>query len=244
MSDSVCLILTCTINVNNITHMERSNTSLRYEDYKIAFLKWLKNPKVKKIIFVENSNYDLLEFKQMASAFQAEKSIEFISYDGQNFPRELGKGHGEAQALEHLVKESSLFLINEKFIKVNGRYYVPNISNFIDFFSESDAHVMANLSQNLTWSDSRLFGATGKFISEYLIPETRKTNDSIGLYFEHLLASAIHKAIADSLKWVLPPCLLYIDGISGTSGKHYKQNFLTLILKEFLLSIKRTVLKF
>jgi len=243
MSKSVCLILTCTINVKNIAHMKRSDTYLRLKDYKLTFLKWLKNKNVKEIIFVENSNYDLSEFRKMALEFKAEKKIEFISYDGQKFPRKLGKGFGESQAIERVISDSLFFLKNEKFIKINGRYYVPNISNFLEFFSKTDSHIMADLSLNLTWSDSRLFGGSKKFFSEYLVSETRKTNDSIGLYFEYLLAASIHRAIADGLKWVIPPCPAVIDGVSGTSGRRYEQNFFKISLKRIFLEAKRFVIK-
>lgn len=238
MASEICIILTCTIDVNNIVMMERSETRLRYDDYKIAFKKWLIDKNVTQIIFVENSNYDLTEFKQIHSELGSEKLVEFLSYNGQTFPRELGKGYGEAMSLEYVVLHSDLFSKNDKFIKINGRYYVPNIARFIFHFLSTEKDIMADFSNNLSWSDSRLFGGSKKFISEYLIQKVKKSNDSSGLYFEHLLARAIHKAMSDGLQWVSIPCVFLIEGISGTTGKLYKQSTLRVILKNIFFKIK------
>jgi hypothetical protein len=242
MKPQVCIILTCTIDANNVVMMERSETNLRYEDYKVAFKKWLMNENVTQIIFVENSNYDLSEFRTMYSQFGAGKLVEFLSYDGQNFPRQLGKGFGEAKALEFVVLNSDLFSKNVKFIKVNGRYYVTNIARFILHFGSVEKDVMADLTNSLRWSDSRLFGGSKNFICEYLIQQVKKTNDTNGLFFEHLLARAINKALADGLEWISIPCVFLIDGVSGTTGRAYKQTLFGVLLKNIFLKIKNKIL--
>lgn len=238
---NTCIVLTCTIDVRGVAFTERSDTDIRHEDYKRALSKWLKNQFVDRIILVENSNYDLSELKQVADAVRNKKKVEFISFDGQDFPRHLGKGYGEAKALARVVSESALLGETEKFIKVNGRYYVPNIYRFMSRL-QADVDVMTDLSKGLLWSDSRVFGGTAQFIRNYLCPEGNKVNDSDGFFLEHALACATHRAIADGLKWMPLPCTPYIDGISGTANRQYKQSLPRRFAKDIYLLTKEAII--
>ncbi len=68
------LILTCTINPVDIPNLVRKDPKIRFEDYKKSFNFWIKQPEVKKIIFIENSNYDITYFKNLSKA--VDKKIE------------------------------------------------------------------------------------------------------------------------------------------------------------------------
>jgi hypothetical protein len=238
----ICLILTGTINVHGVAFMERDDTAIRYEDYKEKILKWIKNTHLNNIIFVENSGYDLTELKEIVTAANnTEKNIEYISYFGQDFPRELGKGYGEMQALKTAISQSNSLKYCEKFIKVNGRYFVPNISIFTNEIVDKNLDIMCDFSKKLTIADSRVFGGSKYFIENYLFAEHEMINDTYGVFFEHALARASLKSIIDNLSWGPMPGVPYFDGVSGTSNRKYNQNIFRQLAKKLYFQIKRKV---
>lgn len=238
---NICIVLTCTIDICGVALTERSDTNIRHNDYQIALRQWLKNKYVKQIIIVENSGYDLGTLRQIVDETNAGKQVEFISFDGQNFPRHLGKGYGESLALARVVSNSVLLGEADKFIKVNGRYYVPNIHMFMEKM-KSDVEVMTDLSKHLLWSDSRVFGGTANFIRSYLCIEGDRVNDSQGHFMEHALARATHRAIADGMKWAPLPCTPAIDGVSGSVNIPFKNSWLRRFAKDIFIKAKAMML--
>ncbi|HEY5993158.1 MAG TPA: hypothetical protein VIU46_01005 [Gallionellaceae bacterium] len=238
---NICIVLTCTIDVCGVAFTERSDIETRHKDYQIALRKWLKNRYVGRIVVVENSGYDLAALKQIVAEEKSGKQVEFISFFGQDFPRHLGKGYGEAQALARVASDSRLLGSSGSFIKINGRYYVPNAHRFLEQLNP-DVDVMTNLSKGLTWSDSRVFGGSSKFLKDYLCPEGRRVDDSASFFFEHALACATHRAIADGLNWVLLPCTPHIDGMSGTANSLYKQSWLRTVARDIFLRVKAAII--
>ena len=71
--------------------MKRTSEIDRLDDYKKAFIKWCKNDLVDKIIFIENSGYDLNFFNEESKNFPSKK-IEIISSNLNNtFKKSLVK---------------------------------------------------------------------------------------------------------------------------------------------------------
>lgn len=237
----VCIVLTCTIDIRGVAFTERSDTDIRLADYQIALRQWLKNGYVRRIILVENSGYNLDTLKKIVAEDNVDKQVEFLSFDGQNFPRHLGKGYGESQALAYLADNSVLLGEANRFVKVNGRYYVPNINKYIEKM-KSDVEVMTDLSGFLSFSDSRVFGGSAKFIKSYLCPEGDKVNDSHGFFLEHALARATLRAIADGMKWAPMPCTPVIDGISGTKNISFKKSWVRRVARNVFLRAKTAIL--
>lgn len=244
MANNISIILTATIDVKGISHMERSDAHVRLADYKGALISWLRNPAVDSIVFVENSGYDLNELREIvANHDKCKISVEFLSFDGQDFPRNLGKGYGEMIALQYAVKHSEILAKTRKFIKVNGRYYVPNIDKIINYFSTySDLDVMCDFSRRISWSDSRVFAGNFRFLNDYLCSTLDLINDSVGVNFEHVLARAAHRAIADGRNWSLLPCVPRLQGIYATGNIPYKNSIHRMLAKELFYWVKRLVI--
>ena len=83
MSKDFSLILTCTINPGDMPNLVRSNIDKRLEDYKKSFDFWIRNDFIKKLILIENSNYDLSYFKNISKNI-TNKEIEIISSNSNN----------------------------------------------------------------------------------------------------------------------------------------------------------------
>ena len=239
MSENYCLILTCTIDVKGVAFMERSNINQRFNDYYSALKMWLESGSAKRIVFVENSGAELSAFKALATKY-SEKNVEFISFDGQDFDRGLGKGYGEMLALKRVFETSTLIAQTERFVKINGRYFVPDLIKVSEVM-RTGCDVMCDLSKNLTWADSRVFGGTKSFFDIYLLPELAHVNDTAGLYFEHALAKSTHRSIADNLRWELAP-FVAIVGVSGTSNELYKRSWIKELVKNVVYQVKKFVL--
>lgn len=239
MSDNFCVILTCTIDVKGVAFMERSNIDDRFNDYYSALEMWLRATEADSIVFVENSGYDLSLFKELAAKY-AHKSVEFISFDGQDFDRALGKGYGEMLALKRVFDSSKLLSEKGWFVKVNGRYFIPRFEEVAKVLA-TKPDIMCDLSKNLTWADSRVFGGVNKFFESHLFHELLKVNDTKGLYFEHALVAATLRGIADGLSWKLAP-FVAIVGVSGTANEVYKRSRFKEFVKWMMYVVKKNLL--
>ena len=57
---------------------------------------------------------------------------------------------------------------------------------------------MSILTDNLKFADANIYGGTKEFFINYLVPEAKKTNDSLNRIFENCVANATLKA---SIRW-------------------------------------------
>ena len=70
------------------------------------------------------------------------------------------------------------------------------------------------------------------------MPETKKTNDTIGKFFEHCVADAALKAIADGMTFSQLSTYADIDGYIGTNNKKLRYNIFKKIKLFFFGKIK------
>lgn len=216
-----CVVLTSTVKVDSTPFVERSAAHLRLNDYKDALSQWIANPYVTRIVFVENSGYDVSPLKELTEHKKlGTKEIELISFVAEPYPKHLGKGYGETLALREAVNVSRLLAITGKFVKVSGRYYVPNIRPILERVANG-IDLVCDFRRNLTWSDGRVFGGSVEFLRDYVCREGLRVNDTGGIYFEHALARAAHRAIADGMRWSLLPCPPTVIGVSASSNQTY-----------------------
>lgn len=220
----IAIVLTCTIDVKGISLMERSAVELRLADYQLALARWLDDPWVRNLIVVENSGYPLDALEAQVAAHKSGKTVEFLSFDGQDFPRQLGKGFGETRALTHVAMHSRVLASAGRFMKVNGRYYVPNVARVLSGMTAQTA-VYFNINKSMTFADSRVFGGDVDFLN-YVCREGRSCDDSNGVWLEHALARAGLRAIADGKPWAFITTMPKIAGISGTENKPYVEPLL------------------
>lgn len=118
------ILLTATIDTNNCSYLKRSDIEERKEDYILALESWLTKTSYE-IVFVENSNYDLSFLKDKFNNYG--DRVEYISYNGNNYNRNLGKGYGEYHSILYALEHSKK-LENEVYLnKVTGRYFLEGI---------------------------------------------------------------------------------------------------------------------
>lgn len=222
----VHLLLTATVDIRGVD-AARSDPGTRMEDYRWALELWSRTSGFDGLIFVENSGYEIDSLRRIPSANGwPEDAVEFLSFDGQDFPRHRGKGFGENVNLEHVLANSRFAADRESFlVRVNGRNYVDNIGAFVRGL-RPPTQIMCDLRAMLTWGDGRVLAGTADFFERYVVPYGRNVDDSRGHYFEHALARAIHHAIADGLIWSPFPEPPSIRGYSGTSNDRHDEGLI------------------
>ena len=236
-----CVILTATVKVGDISFTTRTDPAVRLADYKYALSKWLADSSIDALVFIENSGFDLSELQEICGSHKT-KHVELISFKCADFDGRLGKGYGEILCLEHALQESQLLQRSHQFLKTSGRYYLRNARPLLDFLSQNpQLEIMCDLKKNLTWADSRAFGGRVEFLRHYLIPLRESINDSADVFFEHALARATHRAMADARPWAMPPQSLDIEGVSATSNASYRVNPLRVFARRMLHQIKLTL---
>ena len=234
------LILTATINPGDMPDLVRKDVEVRLNDYKKSFEFWIKKTNIKKIIFIENSNYDLIFFHNLANEYQNKgKEVEILSNNlNSKFDKNLGKGYGQHLSLQEVFKSSSIAKNTNYFIEVTGRHCIKNFDDILEDINLNKSDIYINLSNNLKFSDANIYAGSKKFFLNYLIPETSKTNDKEGKIFENSVANAVLKAMADGYSLSRVPIYAIIDGHIGTNGKKYKQNIFKKIKLFFFRKLK------
>ena len=232
------IILTCTVNPIQMPNLVRSNPEIRFQDYKKSFNFWVNNAFVNKIILLENSNFDLSYFNEVAENIK-NKEIEIISSNSNNeYDKSLGKGYGQYLCLKEIFEQSQIAKTTKYFIDVTGRHCVKNFKAIIKDIIKNESDIYVNITDNLKFADANIYGGTKNFFINYLLPETKKTNDSQNKIFENCVASATLKAISDGMNLSKTPIYADIEGFIGTNGKKYKQSIIKKIKLFFFRKLK------
>lgn len=110
-------------------------------------------PKIRNIVFVENSGYNLDSIRAIALAHNPfKRNIEFIQMHASPLPPGIHYGYAELEMIDEAFEKSELIHQSDYFIKVTGRLYFPGLSKLIKSIRGS-VHFL---------SDSRDYAIVGK----------------------------------------------------------------------------------
>jgi hypothetical protein len=230
-----CILLTATIAPFHVPNLKRVDEKQRENDY-ITALKFYLQFKLP-IVFCENSNTDskqILEtlinsgIKFEYLTFKTEKSFE-------------GKGKGEAEIINYAFLNSNIIKNCSSTIKITGRYKVVNFSKQIKNIYENFIYI--NLTQSLTYSDSRFFILNNFFYTNYLSVNFNKIDEKNNIFMEHVLLSSTLRYIADFNHWSLLNQKTIYEGVYGTDNTVYRNNRLELFVKNIFYQFKVSFFK-
>lgn len=183
--DKVVILLTACINPNGMSFTAIQDVNVRLRQYQEA-LTWYLNNTSEKIVFVENSGFDISPF---FLPYITEGRLEVITFEGNTYDRALGKGYGEALLIDYGLRHSCWLRNAERIVKITGRLICLNIEAIVASYKEpetiyavkylDDERKMECLSQVVVF--------TTDFLQNYLLPQKGKLNDNIHYWFEHLL---------------------------------------------------------
>lgn len=237
-----CMLLTSCIDVGKMPDVRRIDLDIRLGDYRAALLFYLNQTSISKIVYCDNSGYDLSVLKSLIKDYPS-KEVEFLSFTGQNESLRYGKGHGEISIMEYALNNSYLIADSSYIVKITGRLIVRNfdaIMKKLDNVRNFD--ICCDLRNNLAFSDSRIFVSSKIFLCEYLFPLKKLLNDSNGVWMEHILAFATHNALGDSMRWAPFHLALDIHGVSGTSGLILNTSRISFAIRYIFVKIKNYLL--
>lgn len=239
--ENITLLILCTVDSKGVIHTGRSDPRERLKDITTALPKWFKLKLFKRVIIIENSNYQGSEIKNLMDEYSDEMIGELIIYDGQKYNRGLGKGYGWYSGVSTALSSSKLADSSDYFMIIPGRYFIPNIVEIMDGLR---VPLMCNLNNNLSFAFSPVTVFSKKFLHDYWLPECKMTNDSIGLTMEHCQARAVLRAIADGYEWQLPAVAPQLDAISGTSNLPYYRGVIHSLGLKYYSYIKKFIFEF
>lgn len=224
---NITLLLTGSIEVDNVIFTKRNNTELRLNDYRKTIKKYRKIKGIN-IVFVENSNY-LVD--KLDKCFLEDDNFELLTFNGREDSMERGKGYGEMKCFIHAFTHSNLLKNAEYVIKCTGRNYAPKIRYLIEFLQKENYNVIGDFWTNLDFFDSRIFAFTPDFFLNFFLKYENKINDYEGNYFEHSLAKAVHESLSKSSTYHPLPIPLLVQGFSGTGDYKYDTVYRTFKIK-------------
>jgi hypothetical protein len=245
------ILLTCTVNVKGMAFTELTDNSIREQHYLDAINYYFFRTSLK-IVVVENTNHSFLS--KVSNTITNSERLEILTFDGNNFPKHKGKGYGELESISYTMNHSRFICEDTPIIKITGRYKVFNINTFIKAANKIDGNICQFLYfKGQLKAFSGIFIANKIFFVSYLEPNHKLMNDSIGVYFEHILAKSILDYIVSGSYCKLLVSFPRLIGISGTENvKHKTNKFSFWLAKEIIyrstrfnfLILDRLILRF
>ncbi|MGB5595650.1 MAG: hypothetical protein WBM62_16670 [Crocosphaera sp.] len=181
IENNFALILTATICVDNIPRVYPADKKVREQQYIETLTYYLHHhPRLKKIIFIENSASCLNNIKQVMLDNPYHKKVEFISLDTNLYYSSKGKGFGECLLMQEGLKQSEIIQTVTHFGKITGRIFLENITHILETipanfdcicdYKDQGYRIKKALfnKQGNPFCDTRFIAFSKQFYSQYL----------------------------------------------------------------------------
>lgn len=146
----VTIILTTTVTVQDKVYLFQTDKNERAQVYTKKIKQWLYQTNFK-IVVVENTGYTFEELNEEKELFK--HRFEVVSYVESELESAAFlkgnpyKGASEVFAIEYAYKTSPLCFDSDFIIKITGRFFIPDLENYLKDFDLSNYDV---LTQNRT----------------------------------------------------------------------------------------------
>ncbi len=168
------LLLTATVSPpSGVPQLKRVDPQQRLADYCLAlsFYCRISPTVVDRIVFIENSEYDLTPLRAVAARAGAGDRVEFVSFNGLDHPAGYGRGYGEFKLLDYAM-DHSRFLAecapDDHLWKATGRYRVVNLKTMIRTAPATYDLYCDARDKPIPWTDLRLLSYTPGGYRRYL----------------------------------------------------------------------------
>lgn len=186
---NLTLLLTACVNPGNMPNNILTNVTERESQYINALKFYLDNTPFN-VVFIENTLHD---FSDRFDRYIKAGRLEYITFQGNNYNKKLGKGYGEGQIIKNGFDSSKLLTEAQNIMKITGRLQLSNIMRFSNKQGSENDTVYSDLviTDTEILSHSYIFIAPKQFFTEYFIPDVESINDSSNYYFEKYLYDKI-----------------------------------------------------
>ena len=229
---SVVILLTATVDPRGMVRTVVSNPDTRLGEYHAVIRDLVVQLPGVSIVVCDNSGWGVERAAQGESATLWPDQVQFISFDDHGEAIRRGKGYGEMGIILHVLEHVPAVATADLVVKVTGRYRIANAGPLIDKIGAAGPiDVVVDLVAGLTQADCRFFASSPRFLRDYLVPMRESIDDDRGVCFEHVLARAVHRAMADGLVWRPMPDVPVIVGRSGTHGRLYASGRVRVLIR-------------
>lgn len=220
------LIITATINPPTQDYLKVNNTGERLSQYKESLNFFISSGAFQKIIFCDNSGYlisnDALK-EERETASKKGITLEVLSFNGNHEKvKEQGKGYGEGEIMEYILKESKILSKEDYFFKVTGRLKVENIEIIVNKSKNAikDGICLINVPNHTMHEiyDTRFYGMPVSMYERDFLKAYENVDDQDNIFFETVFTKIIREKNLRHRNFPLYP---RITGKSGTSGGEY-----------------------
>ena len=169
------LLMTATIRPpQGVPALQRVDPAERLADYEraLAFYLSLSSVTVDRVVFAENSGSDLGSLERIAQQAGGRKDVEFLSFEGLDYPVEHGRSVGETRLIETALERSRLLSElgdDTLFWKVTGRLRFVNIDRLIATTPAGAGLYVDFRRFPRPWVDTRVFACTPRAFRELLL---------------------------------------------------------------------------
>lgn len=226
-SSSVPILLTATIDPGDTPGVVLRDAEHRWEQYQSGLYFWLHRREVSRVVFCENSgfNVDYSPFKDEAAKLN--KDLEIISYRNNLGSQLLGRGHGEGVILLHALEHSQILGQASAFYKVTGRLKVLNFDLLARLYDRTATVISGRSFKKREWADTRFFKMDKHFYMDYLASVHLEAQSA-----DFVLGEAYARALKGrNVSRFIP--VPHIVGVSG-SGIEYHDSTLKYVAKTLL----------
>lgn len=232
MGTSVLVITGCIAPPKGVSDLVIARSEERLQQYRQCVQWAVEMTDFKNIVFCDNSNFavqrDLVE-----NAARKGKNLEWLSFQGDAARVAMqGKGYGEGEILQYIVKKSSLFAHAEFFCKLTGRLTVQNMKSFCRKAKPTGLYLWCNgLNKNKTVNaiDTRFYGMPTQMYTTHFAKAYQNVDDRNGRWLEHCFFTAFRNAELSATPIFFFPEL---RGKSGSMGVDYHLSAKVLLGKE------------
>lgn len=211
------ILLTACVNPNGMSFTKLQNSEERKRQYIEALHFYLENTSCR-VIFVENTNTD---FSQLFQQYIDNGQLEYLTFDGNAYPRELGKGFGEGKIIEYAILHSRFFAECSYVVKITGRLIVANIKSIVNsvILKFTKKCVRFNFCSDALVG-SVCFVCPKEWLMACAENKFGQINDKNNIYMEHVL----YNHLLEEKSYLVVPFLnpLKVKGISGTHNRPYE----------------------
>lgn len=135
------LLMSAAVDPNGMIGLSsRQSLENREQQYVDTLKFYVAHPKIRRILFVENSNWDLSRLKR---AVAGSAKVSWLSLDINNYPRSWGKGYGEMLLMDRAIQYVRDVMGAEYVCKVTGRFAIRNIGQMLDEFEGREPLALA-----------------------------------------------------------------------------------------------------
>jgi hypothetical protein len=184
---------------------------------------------VDRIVFVDNSDSDLSQLRNVVDEAVGSKNVELISYWGLDYPVEHGRSVGETLLIAEALSRSRILRSlqpDELFWKITGRLQVRNLARLVASTPAECGLYVDFRRYRRRWVDTRVFATTAPAFRRLLLPRVDLMRQDLlppdvvapeQLLFEDLLAEQTRELICPRLR--VEPLIV---GTSGF-GENYRR---------------------